>query len=213
MKARTSPRSALTYGKLDDLQLLDAVLAQDEKAWHEFLTRFRHLIYRCITKVLTKHVGANAAQEIEEVFSEVCLNLLRNDMKKLRAYDPQRKTKLSSWLGLISINSAYDHLRCRARQPLLDQIEGCPDREDMAPSPLEILLSAERRNRVYGLAIEFSRRDQRFIELYFSRGLAPEEVANTLKISVKTVYSKKNKIRNRLLAIARNELTENAAAA
>jgi RNA polymerase sigma-70 factor (ECF subfamily) len=198
---------------MDDLQLLEAVFAQDEIAWHEFLSRFRHLIYRCITKVLTKHVGANAAQEIDEVFSEVCLNLLRNDMKKLRAYDPDRKTKLSSWLGLIAINSAYDHLRSRARQPLLDQIEGCPDREDLTPSPLEMLLSAERRNRVYRLALEFSRRDQRFIELYFSRGMAPKDIATTLNISVKTVYSKKNKIRNRLLAIAQNEFVETVAAA
>ena len=37
---------------------------------------------------------------------------------------------------MISINSAYDHLRKCARQPILDQIDGCPDQIDTAPQPL-----------------------------------------------------------------------------
>jgi len=40
------------------------------------------------------------------------------------------------------------------------------------------------------------------MELYFQRGMEPAEVARLMNISVKTVYSKKNKIRNRLVAMA-----------
>ncbi|HEX4459473.1 MAG TPA: ECF-type sigma factor, partial [Polyangia bacterium] len=49
---------------------------------------------------------------------------------------------------------------------------------------------------------DFSERDRRFVELYYGAGLLPEEVATAMNISVKTVYSKKNKLRSKLLALA-----------
>jgi RNA polymerase sigma-70 factor (ECF subfamily) len=56
---------------------------------------------------------------------------------------------------------------------------------------------------------EFSAKDQQFITLYYGEGLDPVEVAARMDISVKTVYSKKHKIRARLEAI----LTERRLAA
>jgi RNA polymerase sigma-70 factor (ECF subfamily) len=187
---------------LSDLQLLQEVLTQDELAWRELIRRFRGLIFRCITKVLCKYESVLSNEDVNEIFSDVCLNLLRNDMKKLRAYDPNRGSKLGSWIGLITINTAYDHLRTTARQPVLDRIDGLLDREDTCPSPLDQVLDNERYRRLNRLAMDFSARDQRFLELYYGRGLQPAEVAKVMNISVKTVYSKKNKIRNKLLAMA-----------
>jgi len=187
---------------LSDLELLEQVLAQDEHAWRELIRRFRGLIFRCITKVLCKYESVLSNEDVNEIFSEVCLNLLRNDMRKLRAYDPDRGSKLGSWIGLITINTSYDHLRVTARQPVLDRIDGFVEREDSCPSPLDQLLEQERYRRLNHLAMDFSPRDQRFLELYYGHGLQPAEVARAMNISVKTVYSKKNKIRNRLVALA-----------
>ena len=44
----------------------------------------------------------------------------------------------------------------------------------------------------------FSAKDRDFIQLYYVDGLTPEEVAAEMEISIKTVYSKKHKIRCRL---------------
>jgi RNA polymerase sigma-70 factor (ECF subfamily) len=44
----------------------------------------------------------------------------------------------------------------------------------------------------------FSKKDRVFVRLYYVDGLSPEEVAERMAISVKTVYSKKHKIRCRL---------------
>lgn len=191
--------------ELSDLVLLERVLRHEEAAWTELLRRFRGLIFRCIGKTLARFESSLCNEDADEIFAEVCFNLLRNDMKKLRVYDPGRGSKLGSWIGLIAINTAYDHLRVTARWPRLDRIEGCPDRPDAAPGPLEKLLSAERYARLNAMASEFSARDQKFMELYFGRGMSPAEVARRMKISVKTVYSKKNKIRKRLIAIAQAE--------
>lgn len=190
------------YAALSDLDLLERVLLPEEIAWRELIRRFRGLIYRCITKVLCKYESVLSNEDINEIFSEVCFNLLRDDMKKLRKYDPNRGSKLGSWIGLISINTSYDHLRVTARQPILDRIDGVFDREDGGPGPLDQLLDKEKRSWLNYLASDFSPKDQHFMELYFGRGMAPSEIANHMNISVKTVYSKKNKIRNRLVALA-----------
>lgn len=190
------------YETMNDLALLEAVLSADQLAWRELIRRFRGLIYRCITKVLSRYESVLSNEDVNEIFSEVCFNLLRNNMKKLRVYDPRRGSKLGSWIGLITINTSYDHLRVTARQPVLDRIDGILEREDCRPDPLDRLLEKERWHRLNNLAADFSARDQRFMELYFGRGLKPCEVARAMNISVKTVYSKKNKIRNRLVALA-----------
>jgi RNA polymerase sigma-70 factor (ECF subfamily) len=189
---------------LDDGTLLEAVLASDAAAWRELVRRYRGLIYRCITKVLSRYESVLSSEDVNEVFSDVCYNLLRDNMRKLRSYDPNRGSKLGSWIGLISINTAYDRLRVIARQPLLDRIDGVLEIEDIAPTALVLLLERERWVSLLDLAGAFSPRDRRFMELYFGCGMAPTEVARLMKISVKTVYSKKNKIRSRLAALARS---------
>jgi RNA polymerase sigma-70 factor (ECF subfamily) len=187
------------YGAMADGPLLESVLARDEVAWRELISRFRGLIFRCISKVAGKYDAVLSNEDTNEIFGDMCFNLLRDDMRKLRAYDPSRGTKLGSWLGLLAINTAYDYLRQTARRPLLDRIDGAPERAGEGPTALDRLLEKERWGYLNLLLADFSARDRRFVELYYGMGLLPEEVAATMRISVKTVYSKKNKLRTRLL--------------
>jgi RNA polymerase sigma-70 factor (ECF subfamily) len=199
-----------------DAELLASVLGRSQKAWVEFVRRYRGLIYRCIGKVTAKYAALLDREAIEDIFGDVCLNLLRDDMHKLRAYRDDRGSKLGSWIGLIAINTAYDYLRCLARQPRLEQIDlacelgGGVDLSIHTQSPLELLAEQERWERLNRLARRFSSRDRRFLELYYGDGLEPEEIAEEMGISVKTVYSKKNKVLARLTRMASIEETASA---
>ena len=64
--------------------------------------------------------------------------------------------------------------------------------------PYSDLLKKERWHRVNETLRTFSAKDRRFVKLYYVEGLSPEDVAERMEISVKTVYSKKHKIRCRL---------------
>jgi RNA polymerase sigma-70 factor (ECF subfamily) len=188
---------------LSDGALLELVLARQERAWCELVRRFRGLIFRCITKVTAKHDRRLSNEDVREIFADVLANLVRDNMRKLRAYDPARGSKLGTWLGLIAIHTAYDYLRAQARQPLLDRIDGAPDRESEQAGPEELAIASERWAELGRLLSDFSDRDRTFVDLYFARGMAPEAVAAAMNISVKTVYSKKNKIRTKLERLAR----------
>lgn len=188
---------------LTDVELLAEVLERGARPWTEFVRRFRGLIYRCVSKVICKYESVLASEDINEIFAEVLFNLMRDDMRKLRAYDPTRGSKLGSWIGLISINTAYDYLRVTTRRPILDRLDGAPEGETTR-DPLDDVLEKERWTYLESLLAEFSERDRDFVALYYCSGLEPEQIAEKMQISIKTVYSKKNKIRNRLVSLVQN---------
>jgi len=182
-----------------DAQLLVRVLSNQDVAWTELVRRYRALIYRCITKV-TGRAGGRGGIDVDEIFADVMMQLVRDDMHKLRIYDASRGSKLSSWIGMISINATYDYLRAAGRRPLLTT-DGEPlepsERDDH--SPLDALLEKERWSHFHEILAEFTDKDRTFVELYFQRGMEPDAVAAHMQISLKTVYSKKHKIRAHLV--------------
>jgi RNA polymerase sigma-70 factor (ECF subfamily) len=183
-----------------DRDLLRKVLRTDDTAWHELVRRFRPLIYRCVGKVTGRFSPILSSADSDEIYGEVLMNLLRDDMRKLRAYNPARGTKLGSWIGMIAINTAHDYLRASNRRPLLDKVDGNPDpHEESDRSPLDLLMEKERWSHLNSILSSFSEKDRTFMSLYYGEGLEPDVVAERIKISLKTVYTKKHKIRAHLV--------------
>ena len=179
--------------------LLSEVLKENKLAWKEMIRRFRPLIYRCIQKVLCRFQSTITNVDSDEIYADVLISLVRNDMKKLRLYDSKRGTQLSSWIGMISVNATYDYLRQVARRPALDKFDGVVERGDNSErSPLTKVLEKERWEHLNDALRNFSAKDRRFLDLYYAKGLSPEVIAKRMAISLKTVYSKKHKIRQHL---------------
>lgn len=206
-------RSESSPAEWTERTLLRRVLNRDERAWRELIRRYRALMYRCVTKVTVKFAPTMTSADVDEIYAEILLGLLRNDMSKLRQYDPERGTKLSSWIGLISINAAYDFLRGMGRGPVLDSMDGVLEPEhDSVRTPLDELIEKERWEHLNGLLSEFSEKDRVFVDLYFGRGMEAADVAETMDISLKTVYSKKHKIRAHLRKCLERQRTDSAIA-
>lgn len=183
-----------------DRDLLKSVLRNDARGWTELVRRYRPLIYRCITKVTLKYSPRLSNADLDEIYADVMMQLVRDDMHKLRIYNPARGTKLGSWIGMLSVNAAYDFLRGAGRRPLLDKVDGAIDpHEEVDRTPLDQLIEKERWEHLNGLLAEFTDKDRTFVELYYQRGLEADEIAAEMQISLKTVYSKKHKIRAHLV--------------
>ncbi|MCE9576879.1 MAG: sigma-70 family RNA polymerase sigma factor [Deltaproteobacteria bacterium] len=191
-------RNDLKPSEWNDRELLTRVFRNDARGWAEMVRRFRPLIYRCITKV-TGRYSAIAMADNDEIYAEVLMQLLRDDCYKLRVYNPARGTKLGSWIGLIAVNASYDYLRSFGRRPMLDKVNSTVDpHEECDRTPLDLLMEKERWHSFNAMLSEFSEKDRTFLELYYARGMEAEAVAEEMQISLKTVYSKKHKIRAHL---------------
>jgi RNA polymerase sigma-70 factor, ECF subfamily len=189
-----------TPSEWTDRELLKNVLRNEARGWSELVRRYRALIYRCITKVTLKYAPTLSNADLDEIYADVMMQLVRDDMHKLRIYNPARGTKLGSWIGMISVNAAYDFLRSAGRRPLLDKVDGSVDpHEDCDRTPLDMLIEKERWTHLNEMLSEFTDKDRTFVELYYQRGMEADEIAAEMQISLKTVYSKKHKIRAHLV--------------
>jgi RNA polymerase sigma-70 factor (ECF subfamily) len=135
---------------------------------------------------------------VDEIYARFCLELLSHDRKKLRAFDPDKGSRLSTWVGLLATNATYDYLRFIRRNLVCDPL---PERDCLRSgdqSPLEQTEAQERASKAAKILSHLSTRDRQFVQLYFAEGLSADEVAARMNINVKTVYTKRHKISARL---------------
>jgi len=197
------------FGSDDDL--IAGMLANDPAAWREFQNRYDRLIIRCITKVTRRFASIVSQDDVREVYATLYVSLLSNDMHKLRSFDPERGNRFSSWIGLLAINAAYDYLRSIKREPQKECISEAMELMCDTPDPFELTCEHERAKIAQKTLEDFSEKDRTFAALYFGEGMDPQAIADTMNISVKTVYSKKHKIQSRLESVLTTRLTRRAA--
>jgi len=181
-----------------DLELRDRMLDRDRHAWLEFHRRFDRLVIRCIHKVALRFRGHIGDEDLREIHAQFLFDLTNRDMRRLRAYEPDRGSKLGTWIGMIATNTAWDYVRAASRQPLPSRSAVELDFGVYDEDPADGIERKQQWARIDGVMRELSIRDRDFVRLYYVDGLSPEAVAEAMRISVKTVYSKKHKIRARL---------------
>jgi RNA polymerase sigma-70 factor (ECF subfamily) len=192
--------------KRPDLELLQAVIDQEPGTWQVFFKRHQRLILACLRRVYTRYHVPVTQDQLEDLVSMVCLDLVKDDYKKLRKYDPERGYRLSSWIGLIATNIAHDALRRRGPPHTSTDDEDSPlaELQSRLPDPLEVLDHKERVE-ILARAVKFlTETDQEFIRLYYGEQRTPEEIAAASAVSVNTVYSRKNKVRGKLVKLVRS---------
>lgn len=189
---------AESFGPAEEHILVHDMLAGRERAWRAFHVRYDRLIFQCITKVL----GRSASQDdVREVYATLLVQLLANNMHKLRMFDPERGARFGSFIGMLAGHCAHDYIRSRRRDdrkaPLSEaEIVACE-----RPSPFDHVAYKERVERLEGLLSALPAKDREFVALYFGEELEPEQIAERMRISVKTVYTKRHKIQSRLEAM------------
>jgi RNA polymerase sigma-70 factor (ECF subfamily) len=193
------------YDALSDDELVQAVLAREPAAWPSFFAKYERLVASCIRKVMVRYGAHFNEEDLEDLVSATALNILKDDCKKLRAYDPERGYKLSSWVGLIATNTAHDALRRRAPT----EVWAAVALDDTAPLKLEsdkalaseVLEADDELRELRGAIAQLSPSDQLFVDYYYVQELEPEVIAQLMSISINTVYSRKNKVREKLRVI------------
>jgi RNA polymerase sigma-70 factor (ECF subfamily) len=181
-----------------DEALVEAMIVDRSDGWREFQRRYDRLIHRCITKVTRRFSTLVMHDDVREIYAILLLSLLSNDKHKLRTFDPERGNRFSSWIGLLAINASYDYLRSLKREPSKGTMAEAADLVCELPDPFELTAEHQRAQIAAQALASFSERDREFASLYFGEGMDPTEIARSLNISVKTVYSKKHKIQSRL---------------
>ncbi len=194
----------------DEAALVAALVANDPHAWREFLRRYEALLWRSIANT-TARFSSVCPCDLRDIYAELLASLLANDRAKLRAFDPARGSRFSTYLAMLAIHCAYDHLRSLRRQPRREQLSELAGLPDAEADPYESAVRRERASLAARVLAGFSERDRVFATLYFGEGLEPTEIARSMNITLKTVYSKKHKIKAKLESLVARVRAERVA--
>lgn len=93
----------------DWVQILSAGGAD---GWNTFLTRFNRLVY----KVFCTRSFGFSRDDIEELFNDFLVSLMKNDYKKVRLFEGRNNCSFASYLKKIAINMAIDRRKTLMRQ-------------------------------------------------------------------------------------------------
>ncbi len=182
--------------------LVEQVLSKDQKAWREFCRRYENLIVACTLKTLRRYHATFNADDLADIVGEVWMVLWKDDMRKLRLFDPARGYRLTSWLGLITTHCTIDQLRQRCSADLyfddVSSLELTLADDHRPDQGLEEMESVKIARQAIG---QLSSEEQRFVLSCFHEERRPEDLAQELGITVNTVYSRKFKIREKLTRI------------
>ena len=187
----------------DDRALLSRVCTGDRDAWNTFFVRFRGLLIHCATRVFREAGVRLPADDVFDVVSDICLNMIAHDFRRLRLFRPDGGSSVSSWIGVIATSTSRDFLR-RERRRRWEPVS-TSDLEAYAMTtdgPESSLLEREQRTFVDAAFARMSPRDRTFAEMYFADARTPDDIAKEMGISLSTVYSKKAKIKVRPRALA-----------
>ncbi len=192
----------------EEAALLQALLvaaskAEHDRLWSEFVRRYERLIASCVVKALRRYGATFSRDDLDDLVGDVWVTLLREDMKKLRQYDAARGFRIASFLGLVATNATIDHLRARQAEstPLDEVIEDFASLR--AEAPRDVVEARQEVELARAALAQLSGEERAFVIDCFRDEVAPEDLARNLGVSTNTVYSRKFKIREKLMKIVR----------
>jgi RNA polymerase sigma-70 factor, ECF subfamily len=184
----------------DDAFLVTGMLDGSPEAWRVFHARFGGLVARTICGITRRFWRVATTDDAQDIAGVFYLSLFANDMRKLRSFDPSRGHRLAGWIRVLAMHATYDYLRHVGREPVKEELAAADDVPSEAVDACGRLVRNETVSAIARHLEGFSARDRAFAKLHLVEGASASAVATRMRVSIKTVYSKKNKIVTRLSA-------------
>jgi hypothetical protein len=102
---------------LDAPPPLSAVLSGDESAWRAFVTYYEPRLRSVVRHASEATPDPLRDDEVDDVLGDFWLNVVTNDKKMLRVFDPRRGSDLLTWLTFHVAHLAYERLAERSDTP------------------------------------------------------------------------------------------------
>lgn len=166
---------------------LQQALAGDKAAWDAFFT----LLWPVVTSVIDRKVkmakGVVDAALVDDITQNVFVQLMEDDARRLRRFDPKRGA-LESFIAKIASNCTFDYLRTNARHFRNIEISSLP--ETAAPDDFSLPMIEEWE---MAAALQtLTPREKETIELLYKHDMDVIGVAEHMAISPDTVRSTKS---------------------
>jgi RNA polymerase sigma factor (sigma-70 family) len=195
----------------EDLQLIETCIQGKAGAWHSFIKRYSPLVYYVIRKVLYARSAAVSREELADLHNDIFASIMDRQGRKLRQYEGKNGCSVSTWIRVIAVRAAIDHLKKRRDAASLSDEEIRAEAElaaVAAGTPLTMLENQEQRQLLRELIDGLPPKDQLFIRLFYFEGVPPAQIARTLRSNTNAVYSRAKYLREKLKESLQKKLSK-----
>lgn len=198
-----TPLACREYGS--DEAILAALLAGESEAlWRAFFVRFEALVRATLRRTARAYGVCLGDDEVDDLHAGVAAQLLANDRRALRSFDPSRGTPLRAWIVVVAERRALTYLRARrVRIRRGEHLLAVPEVRDLlphcGPNPEEMASRRQLLDRLRGALDVLGRRQRELFDLFFAEGLELAEVAARMGTTLQTVRACRHKMERRLV--------------
>jgi RNA polymerase sigma-70 factor (ECF subfamily) len=180
-----------------DRALLQRCLARQPGAWNDFVDRFLGLIYHVIHHTAHLRSAPMRPEDIEDLASEILLQIVANDYQVLRQFRGQ--SSLAAYLTVIARRICVHEL---ARRAAAREVQPRGDGRTLAAAepeePPKAQLGLESLEEVQKLLNKLPGRDREVVRLYYLEGRSYEEISTELNVPVNSIGPVLSRARKRL---------------
>ncbi len=188
---------------MSDLEFVRRCVRGDKRAWDEFVEKYSSLIYHYIHSVLKIKGHTFPQDNVNDIFQEIFVSLVKDNFKKLSTFKARNKASLASWLRQVTVNFTIDYIRKLKPGVSIDEEDesGFSLAEILAsdsPSAADALSLEEKITRLKECIKRLELEDKYFLELHMHRGVRAEELKAHFRISRAAVDMRKFRIVEKL---------------
>ncbi|MDV3351147.1 sigma-70 family RNA polymerase sigma factor [Leptolyngbyaceae cyanobacterium CCMR0082] len=163
----------------DETELISRMVQGDQAALSQLYDRYARVMYSLAFKIL------GSVEEAEEVVLDVFAKAWRTAAR----YDSSR-SRVDSWLFLMTRSRSLDRLRQRQRQTKVVEAATKTVETSASDRPDEALMIAERRTVVMQALGELPDEQRLVIELAYYQGYSQSEIAKQTGLALGTVKTR-----------------------
>ncbi|NEQ49010.1 MAG: sigma-70 family RNA polymerase sigma factor [Leptolyngbya sp. SIO3F4] len=163
----------------DEIELISRMVQGDQAALSQLYDRYARVMYSLAFKIL------GSVEEAEEVVLDVFAKAWRTAAR----YDASR-SRVDSWLFLMTRSRSLDRLRQRQRQTKVVEAATNTVQVSSSDMPDEALLISERRAVVAQALAKLPEEQRLVIELAYYKGFSQSEIAQQADLALGTVKTR-----------------------
>lgn len=199
-----SPRQRGDVAAVPD-PLLAAYRAGAPGAAEALLAGYRPFVHESIVRFLALRCRGRT-DLADDLTHEVFLALLRDDGARLRQFEGRNGCSFGGWLRVVAVRLTIDVLRRERRLVSMDDessrmLELRRSLTSSEPDPETALVGSELAERLQAAVAGLPPKDRLLVELHLVRGVALDEFAATMGVSMNAVYVRKSRVLERLRAL------------
>jgi len=172
---------------MSDNQLVEALKAGSETAFHELITKYQEMI------VVTSYGFLHNQEDAEDVAQEVFIQVFRS-IGKFRG-----DAKLSTWLYRIAVNRSLNKIRSRKSKFFMALDEVFEIDNDASPrSPFDEVVNKERARILHEAIDKLPDNQKTAFVLSKFEGLANKRIADVMETTLSAVEALLNRSKKNL---------------